>query len=159
MWKQNRFFWVGGHLHSSLPKHLWAQIPHRQDWNEDHKWCFPWGIPCSPIWTLTICFTQCQSMAIPRGWCFHLKVWPHYHEVWVSLIKSFMWEQIINLHSFSTCCIRTFSWFLCQKLICLGIWLMPQPWRLSRWGWIRPWATWSSCVVPVHCKGVGLDDL
>ena len=23
--------------------------------------------------------------------------------------------------------------------------LMPHPWRLSRWGWIRTWTTWSSC--------------
>jgi len=23
--------------------------------------------------------------------------------------------------------------------------LMPHPWRLSRWGRIRPWATWSNC--------------
>ena len=34
---------------------------------------------------------------------------------------------------------------------------MPCPWRHSRQGWIRPWATWSSCGVPVHCRGVGLD--
>ena len=34
---------------------------------------------------------------------------------------------------------------------------MPHSWRLSRWRWIRLWATWSSCGVPVHCRGVGLD--
>jgi len=39
------------------------------------------------------------------------------------------------------------------------LWLMPRPWRLSRRGWIRPWATWSSCSVPVHCRGLGLDGL
>ena len=39
------------------------------------------------------------------------------------------------------------------------MWLMPHPWRFSRWGWIRPWATWSGCGVPVHCRGAGLDDL
>jgi len=36
---------------------------------------------------------------------------------------------------------------------------MPRPWRLSRQGWIRPWATWSSCAVPIHGTGVGLDGL
>ena len=34
--------------------------------------------------------------------------------------------------------------------------LMPHPWRLSRRGCIRPWAIWSSCGIPVHCRGVGL---
>jgi len=32
--------------------------------------------------------------------------------------------------------------------------------RLSleeRRGWVRPWASWSSCGVPVHCRGVGLE--
>lgn len=28
----------------------------------------------------------------------------------------------------------------------LVLWLMSHPWRLSRWGWIMPWATWSSLV-------------
>ena len=42
---------------------------------------------------------------------------------------------------------------------CPEMWLMPRPWRLSRPGWIRPWAAWSSCGVPVRCRGVGLDDL
>ena len=37
------------------------------------------------------------------------------------------------------------------------MWLIPHPWRLSRQGWIRPWASWYSCGVPVHCRGVGLN--
>ena len=37
------------------------------------------------------------------------------------------------------------------------LWLKPCPWRLSRPGWIKPWATWSSCGVPVHCRVVGSD--
>jgi len=35
---------------------------------------------------------------------------------------------------------------------------MPHPWRLSRPGWARPRVTRWSCGVPVHCRGVGLDD-
>jgi len=42
---------------------------------------------------------------------------------------------------------------------CPEMWLMLCSWRLSRIGWIRSWATWSSCGVPVHCRGVGLHDL
>ena len=34
--------------------------------------------------------------------------------------------------------------------------LMTHPRRLSRRGWIRPWAT---CGVRVHCRGLGLDGL
>lgn len=36
------------------------------------------------------------------------------------------------------------------------LWLAPHPWQLSKWGWIRPGAIWSSCGAPVHCSGVGL---
>ena len=39
----------------------------------------------------------------------------------------------------------------------LVLWLVHCCWGLSRQGWIRPWATWSSCAVPVHCRGVGLN--
>ena len=30
---------------------------------------------------------------------------------------------------------------------CPEMWWMYHPCRLSRWGWIRPWATWSPCLL------------
>ena len=33
------------------------------------------------------------------------------------------------------------------------MWLMPYPWRPSRQGWIRPWATWSSCAPLCSLQG------
>ena len=42
---------------------------------------------------------------------------------------------------------------------CQEMWLMPHSWRLSRPGWTRLWATWSSCGCPWSCRGVGLDGL
>lgn len=52
---------------------------------------------------------------------------------------------------------------LLKKTICLVMHLMLRPWRLPRqksWeSWIRPWATWWSCGVLAHSRGVGLDGL
>ena len=33
------------------------------------------------------------------------------------------------------------------------MWLMLCSWRLLRQGWIRPWATWSSCGCPCSLQG------
>ena len=33
------------------------------------------------------------------------------------------------------------------------MWLMSHPWRLARQGWIKPWATWSSCASPCSLHG------
>jgi len=34
--------------------------------------------------------------------------------------------------------------------------LINTPTEGKRQGWMRPWASWSSCGVPAHCRGVGL---
>ena len=36
---------------------------------------------------------------------------------------------------------------------CPERWLMPHSWRFSRQGWIRPWATCSSCACPHSLQG------
>jgi len=33
------------------------------------------------------------------------------------------------------------------------MWWMPHSWRLSGWGWIKSWATWSSCAHPCPLQG------
>jgi len=33
------------------------------------------------------------------------------------------------------------------------MWLMPCPWRLPWWGWIRSWVTWSSCACLCSLQG------
>ena len=36
---------------------------------------------------------------------------------------------------------------------CLKMWLLPHPWTLWRWGWIRPWATWYNCTCVCSLQG------